>query len=85
MPVFQKDLQLITSYKLRSYRNEVFRAVIGHEKKKRIKGMFLSSIKQNAKAKNANNLCYPDTIVTQITKTLDVTEKKLMIFLNLAP
>ena len=42
--------------------------------------MFLSSYRQNAKAKIASTTRYQDTIA--ITKKLDVTEKKLITFLN---
>ena len=38
--------------------------------------MFLSSFRQNANAKIASNTSYQDTIVIQITKKLDVKEKK---------
>ena len=37
--------------------------------------MFMSSFRQNATAKIAIIPCYQDTIVMQITKKLDVTEK----------
>ena len=48
--------------------------------------MFLSSFRQNANAKIANNTCYQDTIVIQIAKKLQVTEKKKLItFLKSAP
>ena len=44
--------------------------------KKELKQMFLSLFTQKSKAKIANNASYYDTIVIQITKKLDVTEKK---------
>ena len=55
------------------YRYEVLRS---REKKRRSKQMFLSSFRQNANAKIATAKCYQDTIVLQIIKKLDVTEKK---------
>ena len=63
MPVYHKDLLLITPYKLKKYRNEVLRALIAHENRKDDQSLF----RQNANAKIDNNTCYQDTIVIPIT------------------
>ena len=58
------------------YRNEVLIENRLMTRKRRSKQTFLSSFRQYANAEIATTTCHQDTIVIQITKELEVTEKK---------
>ena len=47
--------------------------------------MFLNSFRQNANAKIVTTICYQATIVIQITKNLDIIQKKTVIVSKSAP